>query len=101
MRADVIFENFHRNPALLERGLGCYSLRMLDWIAGDFLGPHINVMAMTRYGKEPARAEASFDSFFSSEKSTRIRTDSSMAELQPFLEQSISLLHEKIGRAHV
>ncbi len=101
MRADVIFENFHRNPALLERGLGCYSLRMLDWIAGDFLGPHINVMAMTRYGKEPAQAEASFDSFFSSEKSTRVRTDSSMAELQPFLEQSISLLHENFPESYV
>ena len=101
MRADVIFENFHRNPALLERGLGCYSLRMLDWIAGDFLGSHINVMAMTRYGKEPAKAEASFDSFFSSEKSTRVRTDSSMAELQPFLEESIGLLHENFPESYV
>jgi len=101
MRADVIFENFHRNPALLERGLGCYSLRMLDWIAGDFLGSHINVMAMTRYGKEPARAEASFDSFFSSEKSTRVRTDSSMDELQPFLEESIGLLHENFPESYV
>jgi hypothetical protein len=75
------FETFDRHPALRDRGLGCYSLRMLDWLSGDFLAPHINVMAITRYGKEPARVENSFDFFFSSEKTSRVRTHSSMDEL--------------------
>ncbi len=95
------FENFDRHPALLDRGLGCYSLRMLDWLSGDFLQPHINVMAITRYGKEPARVENSFDFFFSSEKTSRVRTDSSMEELQPFLEESIRRLHENFPESYV
>ncbi len=95
------FENFDRHPALLDRGLGCYSLRMLDWLSGDFLKPHINVMAITRYGKEPARVEHSFDFFFSSEKTSRVRTDSSMEELQPFLEESIRRLHENFPESYV
>lgn len=95
------FETFDRHPALLDRGLGCYSLRMLDWLSGDFLQPHINVMAMTRYGKEPARVENSFDFFFSSEKASRVRTDSSMHELEPFLEESIRRLHENFPESYV
>ncbi|MFM8413391.1 MAG: ATP-grasp domain-containing protein [Planctomycetota bacterium] len=95
------FETFDRHPALLDRGLGCYSLRMLDWLSGDFLQPHINVMAMTRYGKEPARVENSFDFFFSSEKASRVRTDSSMDELEPFLEESIRRLHENFPESYV
>jgi hypothetical protein len=95
------FETFDRHPALLDRGLGCYSLRMLDWLSGDFLRPHINVMAMTRYGKEPARVEQSFDFFFSSEKASRVRTDSSMDELAPFLEESIRRLHENFPESYV
>jgi len=95
------FENFDRHPALLDRGLGCYSLRLLDWLSGDFLQPHINVMAMTRYGKEPARVENSFDFFFSSEKTSRVRTDSSMEELQPFLEESMRRLHENFPESYV
>jgi hypothetical protein len=95
------FETFDRNPALLERGLGCYSLRMLDWLSGDFLAPHINVMAMTRYGKEPARAESSFDHFFSWEKSSGIRTDSSMEELRPFFDESLRRLHENFQESYV
>jgi len=95
------FETFDRHPALLDRGLGCYSLRMLDWLSGDFLQPHINVMAITRYGKEPARVENSFDFFFSSEKTSRVRTDSSMEELQPFLEESIRQLHENFPESYV
>jgi len=95
------FENFDRHPALRDRGLGCYSLRMLDWLSGDFLQPHINVMAITRYGKEPARVENSFDFFFSSEKTSRVRTDSSMEELQPFLEESIRRLHDNFPESYV
>ena len=95
------FENFDRHPALLDRGLGCYSLRMLDWLSGDFLKPHINVMAITRYGKEPARVENSFDFFFSSEKTSRVRTDSSMDELAPFLEESVRRLHENFPESYV
>ena len=95
------FETFDRHPALVDRGLGCYSLRMLDWLSGDFLQPHINVMAMTRYGKEPARVEHSFDFFFSSEKTSRVRTDSSMDELAPFLEESIRSLHENFPESYV
>ena len=95
------FETFDRLPALVDRGLGCYSLRMLDWLSGDFLQPHINVMAMTRYGKEPARVEHSFDFFFSSEKTSRVRTDSSMDELAPFLEESIRSLHENFPESYV
>lgn len=95
------FETFDRNPSLRDRGLGCYSLRMLDWLSGDFLAPHINVMAITRYGKEPARVEHSFDFFFSSEKTSRVRTDSSMDELQPFLEESIRRLHENFPESYV
>lgn len=95
------FETFDRHPALLDRGLGCYSLRMLDWLSGDFLQPHINVMAITRYGKEPARVENSFDFFFSSEKTSRVRTDSSMDELEPFLEESIRRLHENFPESYV
>jgi hypothetical protein len=96
-RAERVFETLDRDPALHGRGLGCLSLRMLDWIAGDFLRPHISLMAITRYGKEPARLEGSFEAFFSSEKCSRVRTDSSMEELQPFLEQSIRALHEEYG----
>ncbi len=95
------FETFDRHPALLDRGLGCYSLRMLDWLSGEFLQPHINVMAITRYGKEPARVENSFDFFFSSEKTSRVRTDSSMDELSPFLEESIRRLHENFPESYV
>ena len=95
------FETFDRLPALRDRGVGCYSLRMLDWLSGDFLAPHINVMAMTRYGKEPARVENSFDFFFSSEKTSRVRTDSSMDELQPFLEESVRRLHENFPESYV
>ncbi len=95
------FETFDRHPALLDRGLGCYSLRMLDWLSGDFLQPHINVMAITRYGKEPARVEHSFDFFFSSEKASRVRTDSSMDELSPFLEESLRRLHENFPESYV
>jgi hypothetical protein len=100
-RADRIFETFDRNPALLQRGLGCFSLRMLDWLAGGFLGPHINLMAITRYGKEPARVESSFDLFFSSEKTSRVRTDSSMEELNPFLEESIRALHRQCPESYL
>ena len=74
---------------------------MLDWLSGDFLAPHINVMAMTRYGKEPARVEKSFDFFFSSEKTSRVRTDSSMEELQQFLEESIRRLHDNFPESYV
>jgi hypothetical protein len=95
------FETFDRHPALRDRGLGCYSLRMLDWLSGDFLQPHINVMAITRYGKEPARVENSFDFFFSSEKTSRVRTDSSMDELEPFLEESFRRLHENFPESYV
>ena len=95
------FDTFDRHPAFRDRGLGCYSLRMLDWLSGDFLAPHINVMAMTRYGKEPARVEKSFDFFFSSEKTSRVRTDSSMEELQPFLEESIRRLHDNFPESYV
>jgi hypothetical protein len=95
------FETFDRHPALLDRGLGCYSLRMLDWLSGDFLAPHINVMAMTRYGKEPARAENSFDYFFSQEKASGVRTDSDMAELRPFFEESLRRLHENFTESYV
>ena len=95
------FENFDRHPALLDRGLGCYSLRMLDWLSGDFLQPHINVMAITRYGKEPARVENSFDFFFSWEKASRVRTDSHMEELQPFFEESLRRLHENFPESYV
>jgi hypothetical protein len=95
------FETFDRHPAFRDRGLGCYSLRMLDWLSGDFLAPHINVMAITRYGKEPARVENSFDFFFSSEKTSRVRTDSSMDELQPFLEESIRRLHDNFPESYV
>jgi predicted ATP-grasp superfamily ATP-dependent carboligase len=95
------YEQFDRHPAFLDRGLGCYSLRMLDWLSGEFLQPHINVMAITRYGKEPARVEHSFDFFFSSEKTSRVRTDSSMAELEPFLEESIRRLHENFPESYV
>lgn len=95
------FETFDRHPALLERGLGCYSLRMLDWLSGDFLAPHINVMAMTRYGKEPARAENSFDHFFSWEKASGVRTDSSMEELSPFFDESLRKLHDDFDESYV
>jgi len=95
------YETFDRHPALVDRGLGCYSLRMLDWLSGDFLQPHINVMAITRYGKEPARVENTFDFFFSSEKTSRVRTDSSMDELEPFLEESIRRLHENFPESYV
>jgi predicted ATP-grasp superfamily ATP-dependent carboligase len=96
-----LFENFDRHPALLDKGLGCYSLRLLDWLSGEFLQPHINVMAITRYGKEPARVENSFDFFFSSEKTSRVRTDSSMEELEPFLEESMRRLHENFPESYV
>lgn len=95
------FETFDRCPALLDRGLACYSLRMLDWLSGDFLRPHINVMAMTRYGKEPSRVENSFDFFFSCEKTSRVRTDSSMEELRPFFEESLRRLHENFPESYV
>jgi len=95
------YETFDRCPALRDRGLGCYSLRMLDWLSGDFLGPHINVMAMTRYGKEPARVENSFDFFFSWEKESRVRTDSNMEELKPFFEESLRRLTENFPESYV
>ncbi len=95
------FETFDRHPALLDRGLGCYSLRMLDWLSGDFLAPHINVMAMTRYGKEPARCENLFDHFFSWEKASGVRTDSDMAELRPFFEEGLRRLHENFPESYV
>lgn len=93
-RADRTFETIDRNPWLRERGLGCFSLRMLDWLAGDFLGPHIDVMAVTRYGKEPARHERSFDHFLSTEKASRVRTDSGMHELGGFIDEGLRILHE-------
>ena len=74
---------------------------MLDWIAGDFLRPHISVMAITRYGKEPAQIESSFAGFFSSEKCSRVRTDSNMGELQPFLEESIRSLRQHYGEPYL
>lgn len=93
-RADRVFETIDRNPWLRERGLGCFSLRMLDWLAGDFLGPHIDVMAVTRYGKELARYERSFDHFLSTEKLSGVRTDSGMHELGSFLDEGLGALHE-------
>lgn len=93
-RADRIFETIDRNPWLHNRGLGCFSLRMLDWLAGDFLAPHVDVMAVTRYGKEPARHERSFDCFLSTEKMSRVRTDSGMHELGSFVDEGLRVLHE-------
>jgi len=94
-RADRVFERLDRDPVLRGRGLGCLSLRMLDWMAGDFLRPHISLMAITRYGKEPADLEDSFERFVSTEKTSRVRTDSSMEELEPFLADCIRSLHEE------
>lgn len=93
-RVERIFETVDQHPVLRERGVGCFSLRMVDWLAGDFLAPHIDVMAITRYGKEPARHEDAFEHFFSTEKWSRVRTDSSLDELGDFVEHGLAALRQ-------
>ncbi|MFA6023379.1 MAG: ATP-grasp domain-containing protein [Candidatus Pacearchaeota archaeon] len=84
LNANEIFENLERHTSFKDDVVAWIGLRPVDFSSIQFAYP--DAIASTRYGKESQLLERKY-SLISTEKQTKTRTDSSLAEIEPYIDE--------------